>query len=274
MEYEIKPATTFSLNAKEIWSYKELFYYFTWRDIKVKYKQTFLGMAWAILQPTILMLVFTFLFSNMLGSNSSSHLPYPIFVYAGLILWGIFSNGIQTAGNSMVTNANIIKKIYFPRLILPLSAILVGIFDFLMTLIPFALLLFYYDVEIHFLRILLFIPLSLTIILLTTIGTGCFIAALNVKYRDFRFIIPFLVQFSLYTSPIIYSLDTITNPTLKNCIAFNPITVAIHVFRSAFDSTMQVDYFFLSIGFSISCALTVFGIFYFKKTESFFADIA
>ena len=274
MEYEIKPESKFSINAKEIWSYKELFYYFTWRDIKVKYKQTALGMAWAILQPTIMMLVFTFLFGAFIQSNSESTLPYPIYVYSGLMLWGIFSNGIQAAGNSMVTNANIIKKIYFPRLIIPLSSILVAVFDFIMTLIPFVLLLLYYSVEINAWRLVTLLPLSLLIILLTTIGTGCFLSALNVKYRDFRFVIPFLVQFTLYASPIIYKIDSIKNQTIKFILSANPISVAIDIYRSAFDPTASIDYTLLSVGMSISIAILSVGIYYFRKTESYFADLA
>jgi lipopolysaccharide transport system permease protein len=274
LEYEIKPVSKFSINAKEIWSYKELFYYFTWRDIKVKYKQTVLGMAWAILQPTVMMLVFTFLFGKLIQTNERSALPYAVYVYSGLMLWGIFSNGIQTAGNSMVTNANIIKKIYFPRLIIPLSSILVAIFDFIMTLIPFVLLLFYYKIEIDAIRLVTLLPLSLFIIVLTTVGTGCFLSALNVKYRDFRFVIPFLVQFSLYTSPIIYKLDSISNTTIKFFLSINPISVAIDIYRSAFDPTAIIDYAFVSIGTGIAFTLFAIGIYYFRKTESYFADLA
>jgi len=274
LEYEIKPISKLSINTKEIWSYKELFYFFTWRDVKVKYKQTALGMAWAILQPTIMMFVFTFLFGNLIQGNLTGALPYAVYVYSGLMLWGIFSNGIQAAGNSMVTNANIIKKIYFPRLIIPLSAILVAVFDFIMTLIPFVLLLFYYQVEINVLRLFTLLPLSLFIIVLITIGTGCFLSALNVKYRDFRFVIPFLVQFSLYTSPIIYKVDTITNKTIKFIVSVNPISVAIDLYRSAFDSTAVIDYSVVGIGISISISLLCVCIYYFRKTESYFADLA
>ena len=274
MEYEIKPVSKLSINTKEIWSYKELFYFFTWRDIKVKYKQTALGMTWAILQPTIMMLVFTFLFGNLIQTNSTSTLPYAVYVYSGLMLWGIFSNGIQAAGNSMVTNANIIKKIYFPRLIIPLSSILVAVFDFIMTLIPFVLLLIYYKVEINALRLVTLLPLSLFIIILTTIGTGCFLSALNVKYRDFRFVIPFLVQFSLYASPVIYKIDSIKNQTIKFILSVNPISVSIDLYRSAFDSKAVIDYTVVGIGISISLTLVCVGIYYFRKTESYFADLA
>ncbi len=231
-------------------------------------------MAWAILQPTIMMLVFTFLFGTLIQSGSDSTLPYAIYVYSGLMLWGIFSNGIQAAGNSMVTNANIIKKIYFPRLIIPLSSILVAVFDFFMTLIPFVLLLFYYHVEIHIARLIIFLPFSLFIILITTIGTGCFLSALNVKYRDFRFVIPFLVQFSLYSSPTIYKIDSITNPTIKFILSVNPISVAINIFRSAFDATAIIDYTLVGIGTGLAFACFVLGIYYFRKTESYFADLA
>lgn len=274
MEYEIKPASKFSVNAKEIWSYKELFYFFTWRDIKVKYKQAALGMAWAILQPTIMMLVFTFLFSTVMQQDPHSALPYAVYVYSGLMLWGIFSNGIQAAGNSMVANANIIKKIYFPRLIIPLSSILVAVFDFIMTLVPFVLLLFYYHIEINAVRLITLLPLSLLLILFTTIGLGCFLSALNVKYRDFRFVIPFLVQFSLYTSPIVYKMGNITNTTIKFLLSINPISVAVEIYRSAFDPTVVIDYSVAGIGIGITFICLILGIYYFRKTESYFADLA
>lgn len=273
MEYEIRPAGRISFNFKEIWEYKELFYFFTWRDIKVKYKQTILGFAWAVLQPTMMMLVFTFLFGNAIGAQAKITLPYPVFVYTGLMLWGIFSGGLQAAGNSMVTNSNIIKKIYFPRLIIPMSSILVSVFDFLMTLLPFIALLIYYQIEVNWLRLFVFLPLSLIIILLTTFGVGTFLSALNVKYRDFRYVLPFIIQFLMFATPVIYPTTIVSNEKIKFILNMNPLSSSISLFRSIFDST-PIDYQAIGIGMLSSSVFLLIGMLYFRKTESYFADLA
>ena len=273
MEYEIKPANKLSLNIKELWEYKELFYFFTWRDIKVKYKQTVLGFAWAILQPTMMMFVFTFLFGKAIGAQNQINLPYPVFVYSGLMLWGIFSGGLQASGNSMVSNANIIKKIYFPRLIIPISSILVSVFDFLMTIIPFIALLLYYQTSIDWLRLIVFLPLSLFIILLTTFGVGTFLAALNVKYRDFRYVLPFMIQFLMFATPVIYPVTIVTNERIKFLLNLNPLSSAIAVFRSVFEP-VAIDYNALGLGLLSSIFFLLIGVYYFRKTEAYFADLA
>jgi lipopolysaccharide transport system permease protein len=274
MEYEIKPVGRFALNFKEVWSYRELFYFFTWRDVKVKYKQTYLGFAWAVLQPTLMMLVFTFVFGSVIDQKTQSLIPYPVFVYSGLMLWGIFSGGLQAAGNSMVNNANIIKKIYFPRLIIPLSSILVSVFDFIMTIIPFIGLLIYYKTNIDVLRLLWALPLAMTFILLSTFGLGCFLAALNVKYRDFRYVLPFLIQFLMFVTPVIYPLQLVTDVRLLFLLKLNPIGVAIDLFRSVFDASIHLDLMHMSISAIISLSLLMIGIYYFRKTEAYFADLA
>lgn len=274
MEYEIKPVGKFSLNAKEVWNYKELFYFFTWRDIKVKYKQTYLGFTWAILQPTLMMIVFTFVFGSVINEKANSNIPYPVFVYSGLMLWGIFSGGLQAAGNSMVSNANIIKKIYFPRLIIPLSSILVSIFDFAMTIIPFVGLLIYYQVHVDIIRLLWALPLSLIFILLSTFGFGCFLAALNVKYRDFRYVLPFLIQFLMFVTPVIYPLKLVTDARILFFLKLNPIAIAIDLYRSIFDISILIDLTHLGLSAVISLGLLFLGIYYFRKTEAYFADLA
>lgn len=274
MEYEIKPASKLSLNLKELWEYKELFYFFTWRDVKVKYKQTVLGFAWAILQPTLMMLVFTFLFGKAIGVQSKLSLPYPVFVYTGLMLWGIFSGGLQASGNSMVSNANIIKKIYFPRLIIPVSSILVSVFDFLMTLIPFVALLVYYHIQVDLFRLFLFFPLSVLIILLTTFGMGCLLAALNVKYRDFRYVLPFMIQFLMFATPVIYPVSVVENEFLRFLLSLNPMSVAIDIFRSVFDPSILIETEIIIWGLVLAILCLVVGVFYFRKTEAYFADLA
>src|ERR1051326_6700978 len=159
MQYEIKPVNKLSLGLKELWEFRELFYFFTWRDIKVKYKQTALGVLWAILQPFLLMVVFTLFFGKALNVPTDNNIPYPVFVFSGLLLWNIFSSGVSNASNSMVSNANIIKKIYFPRLIIPLSAILVSLFDFVMAFVVYIGVIIYYRYPVSW-NIIIFLPLA------------------------------------------------------------------------------------------------------------------
>lgn len=272
MEYEIKPQKGLSLNFKELWQYRELFYFFTWRDIKVKYKQTALGFVWAILQPFLMMLIFTVFFNQMLDV-SSDNVPYPVFTYSGLMLWTVFSSGVSNSGNSMVTNAHIIKKIYFPRLIIPMSSILVAVFDYLMAFLVFIGLLIYYHVDISLTKALIYIPLSILITIIAVFGTGSLLAALNVKYRDFRYVIPFMIQFLMFLSPVIYPISEIKNQWVKLLVSLNPMSGAIEISRISFEgSLVDVDLIFISC----ASALVLFfaGLLYFKKTESYFADIA
>lgn len=272
IEYEIKPAGKFSLNIKEIWSYRELFYFFTWRDIKVKYKQTFLGVLWAVLQPVVMMLLFTLFFGRIL-KVPSDNVPYPIFVYSGLMLWNIFSSGLTNSGDSMVANANIIKKIYFPRLIIPVSAILVSVFDFLITFLLFIGLLIYFNPSFEIMKFIFFFPMALFMTVLTTFGLGTFLSALNVKYRDFRYIIPFLIQALFFITPIIYPTSMITNEYAKYLIALNPLSGAIQLARAPFTG-QPLEMNLLLISLASSVLLFILGIFVFRKTEAYFADLA
>ncbi len=202
--HHIKPPSGFSLGLKELWQYRELFYFFTWRDIKVKYKQTYLGIIWALLQPLGMMVIFTFLFSKTLKIDSGN-IPYPIFVLSGLILWNLFSSSVSHAGESMIQHSNIIKKIYFPRLIIPGSSILVAFFDFLMGLLIFLVLCIYFKQPISW-QAIFFFPAGILIVLFASFGVGTFLAALNVKFRDFRYTIPFLLQVLFFASQIIYPI--------------------------------------------------------------------
>jgi lipopolysaccharide transport system permease protein len=272
MLYEIKPAGKLTLNFRELWDYRDLFYFFTWRDIKVKYKQTVLGFLWAILQPLFLSLIFTLFLGDIISNNVKLPLPYPLFVLSGMILWGVFSSGLSSAANSMVNNANIIKKIYFPRLIIPMSAILVALFDFIMAFIVFIPFLFYYKIFFQP-EALFLIPLSLTLCTLAAFGIGTFLSALNIKYRDFRYIVPFMIQAMLFLTPVIYPSNIASHFLIKWVIRFNPMTSAIEVFRASF-----VPGYNLTIDFWISFATGIFlffaGLYYFRKTEHYFADLA
>lgn len=272
MEYEIKPVGRFSFNLQELLEYRELVYFFTWRDLKVKYKQTFIGAAWAIIQPVLFMLIFTVFFAGALKIPSGD-LPYPVFVFAGILLWNVFSSGLQNAGNSMVSNANIIKKIYFPRLIIPISSIISSLVDFFIALAFYLVIIIYYNFSSRIPSLLLVLPISLIITLFTTLGLGSFFAALNVKYRDFRYIVPFFVQVLMFLSPIIYPVSIIHIDWLEKVLLLNPMAGAIDLLRSVLTQS-PINWGQIAVSFSISCILLLVGIYYFRKTEYYFADLA
>jgi len=272
MEYEIKPKNKLELGLKELWEYRELFFFFTWRDVKVKYKQTFLGFVWAILQPLVMTLLFTFCLGKVIASNVSLNMEYPLFALSGLIIWNIFSSGLSNAGNSMVSNANIIKKIYFPRLIIPISAILVSLFDFLIAVVIFIVFAIYYKAQFSAMAFV-FIPLSLILTCMATFGLGTLLAALNVKYRDFRYVIPFFIQALLFATPVIYPVKISSNILLQTILKFNPMTAPVELFRASFGgSSADINTLLISTG--VSFALFFIGLIYFRKTESYFADLA
>ncbi|NOT74604.1 MAG: ABC transporter permease [Cyclobacteriaceae bacterium] len=271
-EFVINPPGKLSLGLSEIWQYRELFYFFTWRDVKVKYKQTVLGIFWAVLQPLFMMLIFTLFFSRGMGIQSTG-LPYPLFVFSGLILWNLFSNGITNAGNSMVTNSNIIKKIYFPRLIIPISSILSSLVDLCFAFIVFIGMLFWYSPSIDISSAILFWPLGILFSCIATFGPGCWLAALNIKYRDFRYVIPFLVQALLFLSPVIYPQMMVKQKWIEILLALNPMYAAIEIFRAPFNGgMMNTEMVTISIVSGVIMLLT--GILYFKRTEMYFADLS
>jgi lipopolysaccharide transport system permease protein len=219
----------------------------------------------------MMMLIFTFFFGKKL-QVPSENIPYPVFVFSGLLLWNVFSSGISSAGNSMINNANIIKKIYFPRLIIPISSVIVSLFDFLMALLLFVGVVIYYNVEFDLFKTLVFAPLGIIVTIIATLGMGTFLAALNIKYRDFRYIIPFLVQIMLFVTPVIYPISMVKDELVKLVLALNPMYSAITMFRSCFNgSIIQTDLLLVSL---ISGLLIfIVGLFYFRKTESYFADL-
>lgn len=272
MEYEIKPKNKLDLGLKELWDYRELFYFFTWRDLKVKYKQTILGFLWAIIQPLVMAFLFTFCLGKVISDNTSLEMPYALFSLSGLIIWNIFSSGLSNAGNSMVANANIIKKIYFPRLIIPISSILVSLFDFLIAFLVFIPIAIYYKAPFNIMAIA-FIPLSILLTCLATFGLGTLLAALNVKYRDFRYVIPFLIQALLFATPVIYPIKISNNIILQTILQLNPMTAPVELFRNSF-RVSQLDAQTLLMSVSVSLTLFILGLIYFRKTESYFADLA
>lgn len=258
-------------NWKELWRYQELFYFFTWREIKIKYKQTVLGFLWAVLQPLLMMLIFTLFLGRALNLPSQS-LPYPVYVFSGLIIWNVFSTGLTSAANSMVSNALIIKKIYFPRLIIPVSSILVAVFDFLMAVVLFAVVLVYFKQPVS-INALWYWPLGLLTSVLATLGLGCWLAALNVKYRDFRYVIPFLVQILFFLTPIIYPVSLIEYPFLKYALASSPMYAAVELFRFPLTGAWA-DPVLVYVSLLTNILFLVIGVFYFRRTEDYFADLA
>ena len=272
MELEIKPKEKFSIGFQELWEYRELFYFFTWRDIKVKYKQTFLGFLWAIIQPLFMTVVFTVFIGDSIVQKTNLPIPYPLFALSGMLLWTIFSGGMSNAANSMVSNSNIIKKIYFPRLIIPISSVLVALVDFFISFLVFILLLFIYKVEIHF-AALLFLPLSILTTCLSAIGCGTLLAALNIKYRDVRYILPFIVQGLLFLTPVLFPVNISGNPIAQFSLKLNPISGALELIRGLFEG-YDINYQTVCISVTSSILLFVLGIIYFRKTEAYFADLA
>jgi lipopolysaccharide transport system permease protein len=256
----------------ELWEYRELFYFFSWRDIKIKYKQTVLGFLWAILQPFLMMVIFTFFFGRALKIESAE-IPYPVFVFSGLMIWNLFSSALTSSSNSMVNNSSIIKKIYFPRLVIPVAAIFVSIFDFLMTFVLFIALLIYYQQPVSIMALWCW-PIAVLLGIVGVLGPGSLLAALNVKYRDFRYVIPFMIQVLFFLTPILYPVGFLNSQILKYVIACSPMYAAVELFRVPLYQEIHVESGFLLISIISSFALLVIGLFYFKNTEDFFADLA
>jgi lipopolysaccharide transport system permease protein len=271
VEYVIESGGTRLFQWKELWRYRELFYFFTWRDVKIKYKQTVLGFLWAVLQPLFMMLIFTYFFGRALNIPSQD-LPYPVYVFSGLLIWNMFSTGLTNASNSMVNNASIIKKIYFPRLIIPASAILVALFDFFMAFAIFICLLLFYQQPLSWLAILLW-PAAIFITIIAALGMGSWLAALNVKYRDFRYVIPFLVQVLFFLTPVIYPVSMLKYPLLQYVLACSPMYGAIELFRMPLTGVYP-EPTLLVISLASGLILLFIGLLYFRNTEDFFADFA
>lgn len=270
-EIKIKPIkTNVFLNLNELWRYRELFYIFAWRDIKVRYKQTILGVAWALLQPIASMFIFTIFFGKI-AQISSDGLPYSLFVLTGLIFWGFFSNTLTHASNSLVENEGIIKKVYFPRLILPLSTIITGLVDFSISFILLLLVAFCFG-YIPSPWTFAIIPLGIIITSLGAAGVGLFLAALNVRYRDVKYILPFFIQLLIFLTPVIYPLS-IVGYINRLVIAINPIAGVIESVRKVISGSTIIDYQVLTISLISSILLFLAGLAYFRFTEKLFADV-
>jgi lipopolysaccharide transport system permease protein len=271
MQYDIiPPKGLVKINWAELWRYRELFYIFVWRDVKVRYKQTVLGVAWAIFQPFMTMVVFTVFFGS-LAKVPSDGIPYPIFVYSGLVFWTYYLSALTGATNCLADNENIIKKVYFPRLVLPISTAVTPIIDFAAALLILFGLMAYFRYTPNFIG-LLAIPFLVLVATVAASGLGLFLASLNVKYRDVRYILPFFIQILLYVTPVIYPISLV--PEKWQWILYlNPMTGVITVARNFILGQGALNWSY--VGISVLSAITVFilGLAYFRKTERFFADI-
>lgn len=255
---------------RDIWRYRELFYFLAWRDVLVRYKQTTVGVLWAVLRPLMTMLVFTLVFGNW-AKLPAGNAPYSILVFSALLPWQFFSNAFTEAGNSLIVNANMISKVYFPRLIIPISAIIVCFVDFLISFFILVGLMVWYGYFSDW-RILV-LPLFVLMALFASMGAGLWIAALNVKYRDFRYIIPFVVQIGLYVSPIGFS-STIVPERWRLLYSLNPMVGVVDGFRWAImrgEASLYWPGFLLSLVLVVAIFMT--GIYYFRKMEKHFADV-
>lgn len=266
----IKPKSSFSVSWKELNSYRELFYFFAWRDIKVRYKQTILGAGWAIFQPFVTMVVFTIFFNKVAGIHSDA-VPYAIFSYSGLLFWNLFSANLGSVSNSLLANQSVITKIYFPRIIVPVSAVILGLVDFFFASIVFVGLLFYFHIMPGITGILMLIPMLL-LTSSTSLGLGLILAAMNVKYRDVRAAVPFIIQIGLFITPVIYPSSLI--PSQYQWITnLNPMSTVINTMRSGLLHQGSIEWTGIATSSIMAIAILIIGISYFNKVERGFADI-
>jgi len=269
----IKPRNKWiSIDFNELWKYRELLYFLVWRDVKIRYKQTVIGAAWAIIQPFLTMIVFTIFFGNI-AKIPSEGVPYPIFSYSGLLLWIYFSSSVSSSSNSVVGSSNLITKVYFPRLIIPLTSSLAGMVDYSIAFIILVLMMIYYGITPGF--SIIFIPIVLFLTFITATGFGLWFSSLNVKYRDVRHALPFFISLLLFATPVIYPL-TFVPEKYRWLLSLNPMSGIIEIIdahRACILGNKTIDLNTLSISVSISLIIFISGLFYFRRTERFFADI-
>jgi lipopolysaccharide transport system permease protein len=257
-----------SLDLKELWAYRELLFVLTMRDVKVRYKQTVLGFTWAIIQPIMMMVVFSVFFGR-LAKMPSDGLPYPIFVYAGLLPWTFFANAVSSSANSLVGSANLVSKVYFPRLVIPLASIGSGIVDFAIASVVLLTLMLFYG--IGWSLNLLFAPLLVVGVTFVALGVGTLLCALNVAYRDFRYVIPFMIQLWLFATPVVYPASLVPE-AWRWVFNLNPMAGLVEGFRAAFLG-QPFDFGGIALSLVVSVASFFVGVAYFEKAERRFADI-
>lgn len=258
---------------RDLWRYRDLFYFLAWRDLLVRYKQTVFGVLWAVLRPLLTMVIFVAIFSRLAGLPSDG-VPYAILVLGGMLPWQFFASSLSESSSSLVSNANLITKIYFPRIILPASSVIVAMVDFAITLVMLAMVMAWY----HYVppwRIVL-LPLFILLALASAFGPGLIATALNVKYRDFRFVIPFIVQFGLYVSPVGFKSSLIEDrlgPVARLVYALNPMVGVIDGFRWCIGVEPRLHVSALAISIAVSLTMLWYGVRFFRSTEKGFADV-
>jgi len=253
-----------------LWEYRELLYFFVWRDVRVRYKQTVLGAAWAIIQPFFTMVVFSVFFGR-LAKVPSDGIPYPIFSYAALVPWTFFAQGLNQASNSMVRYANLITKVYFPRLAIPIARLLAGIVDFALAFVVLLGMMLVYGIVPTINA--LWLPLFLLLAVITSLGTALWLAAMNVQFRDVGYVVPFIIQFWLFATPIAYPSSLIEQPLLRTLYGLNPMAGVVEGFRWALLGTNTAPGPITVVSSLVALALLVSGAFYFRRMERTFADV-
>jgi lipopolysaccharide transport system permease protein len=263
-----------ALNLRDLWLYRELVYFMTWRDLKVRYKQTLLGVSWAVLNPFLQMVVFSIFFGE-LAKVSSDGLPYPIFAYTALLPWTLFANALNNASRSLVSHQNMVTKIYFPRLVLPLASVVAGVVDFLLAFLVLIGMMLYYNAtgatHLSMNWAMLTLPLFLLLALVTALGVALWLSALYVKYRDVNYIIPFLAEVWKFISPVVYS-TTLVPAKWQIIYAINPMAGVVNGFRWALLGTQTAPDIRLLISAGVALVVLVSGLFYFRNMEKTFAD--
>jgi lipopolysaccharide transport system permease protein len=257
------------LKLRDLWMHRELMFFFTWRDLKVRYKQTALGAAWAIIQPASTMIVFS-LFFGRLAKVPSDGVPYPVFSYAALVPWMFFAQAMNTASNSLLENSNLLKKVYFPRLAIPVSAILSGLVDFSVAFSTLLLLMAYYGITPT--ANIIYVPLFLLLAIATALGVGLWISALNVQYRDFRYVMPFLTQFWMFATPVAYSTTLLSEPW-RSIFGLNPMAGVVTGFRWALLGAGREPGGAILISSVAAALILIGGAYYFRRMEKTFADL-
>jgi lipopolysaccharide transport system permease protein len=258
-----------NLNLREIWDYRDLLLFLTWRDISIRYKQTMLGTAWAVIQPVLTMAIFTIIFGNLAGVPSEG-VPYPLFSFAALLPWQYFSTALGNTANSLVNNSNLLSKVYFPRLLIPLVGILPPAVDFVIAFIVLLVMMISYRVAPTW--NILWLPAFMALAVVTALGVGLWFAALNVKYRDVRYIVPILVQFGLFVSPVAYP-SSMVPARWRALYALNPMAGVIEGFRWALLGTNTAPGPLIAVSSVVAIIIMVTGLVYFRRTERTFADV-
>ena len=261
------PKTWVGLDLREVWAYRELLYFLTWRDLKVRYKQTILGAVWVIIQPLFTMLVFSLFFGKLVGTPDN--IPYPLFVYTGILPWTFFSNSVVNSSNSLVSSSNLITKVYFPRMIIPAAAVAAGLVDLAVASVVLVGLTLYYDVALAW--SMLWLPLLVALATLLALGIGLGVSALSVKYRDIRHALPFILQLWMFSSPIIYP-TSLFSEKWRWLLAINPMTGIVEGIRSALLGR-ALNWHMLSISAGMILILLVCSAYFFRRIETSFADL-